>query len=167
MGSIGIDNFYQVEQPADSLAYWLAPGRAYDECFGSFQIFDLVAGRENTLTGLGDELVLLSWLFTLLQTREENDVTFDWAHCHLKDGYAQECSIKCFTMAGLITDMGQTVEALAAKILSRLEEDRQNSLETHKASPISLVLSTTSHDISHENEQVREHCTSVFKLLTI
>lgn len=166
MGSIEVDNIYQLENPTNGFTYQLAPGTGDENAFRSFQIIDLAVNQEDTLTGLRDELVLLSWSLTLSRTRENNDVSFHWTYHRFENSYHHDHNIKIFTMDGLMTSVEETIGTIAAKISSRLKDD-QKCLPMHKSTPVSLLLSTNSDTVDPMDEQVRKSSTSIFNLLII
>ncbi|KEF57038.1 uncharacterized protein A1O9_07228 [Exophiala aquamarina CBS 119918] len=154
MGSIGADAVYQNAQTTYGFEYQLVPGRDDENGFNSFQIPGLDINRDNNLSDLRAELVLLSWFCTLSRTRENNDVSFDWAYHRLAIGYEPDRNIKIFKPERFMRDVKETIGVMVANLSPRLGCDHP-CFPKHKSTPVSLMLSTHSHTIDHLDEQIR------------
>ena len=76
----------------------------------SFEAAGLAAA---TPSGMREELLLVAWLIVLLRTREDGQVTYEWAY------QGQSTVNTCLStevMADLRSTVGQTAEAIARNI---------------------------------------------------
>lgn len=166
MGSTEVHRTYHQPHLTDSSSYQLFTGRVDEDGFSSFQVLDLADNQDNTLLSLADEVVLLSWFLTLLRTRENTSISFNWAYNGLINGYKDEQQIKLFTQDGLMTSMKDTVRAIAATIFSRLEINAEKP-RIFGSNCASLILSTTPHTTNDIEEQVRQTPVVTAKALII
>lgn len=119
----------------------------------SFKIHGLAADSESCLTGMRDELVLLSWCIVLLRTSEEGQASFEWA-------YSRQSEIlqsQCLNTAQVIPSLQRSVEQAGTEIqqnISRSSVDQSSTIHT----PTSLVLSTSllSQNPTGVDDKVRE-----------
>ncbi|KAK5051561.1 hypothetical protein LTR84_003213 [Exophiala bonariae] len=147
MGSVEVQDGHLV----DGHAYQLLTGRADEEGFRSFQIIDLTDDQEATVTTLSDEIVLLSWFLTLLRTRDNPSLSFDWVHYIPRNGYIQDQGAECFRLGDLVTNMNATVGTIKRKISSLLQACG-NTAQTIKSADSSLILSTSSRGSDYVDE---------------
>lgn len=69
------------QNPKQAQESFIELARENDEtAFRSFRINGLAANTDVCLTGMRNELVLLSWSIVLLRTSEEGQVSFEWAY---------------------------------------------------------------------------------------
>lgn len=155
MGSIETHDTYHPLQPTDSPSYRLSTGRVDEDDFRSYQVLDHGATQDNIPVSVTDEIVLLSWFITLLRTRENTNVSFNWAYYGPLNGHMDEQQVKCFTQDVLMTSIKDKVRAIAARIFSQLDiyAEKPGILRSCHAS---LILSTTSHTLDNVDEQVRQ-----------
>jgi hypothetical protein len=149
MGSLEVHDGRTV----DDYACQLLTGRADEDGFRSFPIIDLTHNREATITTLSDEIVLLSWFLTLLRTRDNPSLCFDWVHYIPRNGYIQDQGAECLKMGDLVTDMNATVGVITKKISSLLEACGHRA-KTIQSTDSSLILSTCSKGSDHVDEFV-------------
>lgn len=118
--------------------------------FRSFEIVDLAADQDTTLTGMREEILLLSWLIVLLRTREGIQVSFDWAY---SSGVEHEPARRCLSMNRVVTGLQDPIEKVAAAISGDIAAvERSQSIP--KSSPVSFLLSTGS--LSRISEEVKD-----------
>lgn len=121
-----------------------------DNNFRCFNMADLALDGLATPTGLKDEIILLSWLIVLLRTREDGQISFEWAH----NDRVNESGIRSLSMGevmpgGLGSTLGQTTEAVSQHVATSSPGERSIS------EPASLLLSTGALSISPD--QVKDN----------
>lgn len=113
--------------------------------FSSFQIADLASEHITTLTGMKEEIVLLSWLMVLLRSREDSQISYDWSYKDFANGTEPESVNKLLmneVMKGLQSNVGEVATAISRNITAGA------------SSPASLVLSTSS--LSRTSEKAKD-----------
>lgn len=118
--------------------------------FRSFEIVDLAADQDTTLTGMREEILLSSWLIVLLRTREGSQVNFDWAY---NSDVEHEPARRCLSMNMVATGLQDPIGKVAAAILGDIAAV-ERSQSVPKSSPVSFLLSTGS--LSRTSEEVKD-----------
>ncbi len=124
-----------------------APSTTQTNCNGSSSS-DAVCSPAPT--AVSEEILLLSWLITLLRTREDGDINYEWAFITWEDGVVGEpetlmrLSAKD-VMPGLDSDIEQVAAAISRHITTASPTPSRDL-----PGPISLLLSAGS--LSRETE---------------
>lgn len=105
--------------------------------FKPFKIDGLAAKSDSGLTGMRDELVLLSWCIVLLRTSEEGQASFEWAYRRQQDN-PEDYTLNT---AEVFSSLQRTVEQARNEILQRISTSSVDQ-STSIPRPASLVLST-------------------------
>lgn len=119
--------------------------------FRSFKINDLAANAQSCLTGMRDELVLLSWCIVLLRTSEEGQASFEWAY----SGQSVNLQTQLLNTVQVVSNLQGTVEEAGTEILQHIGTSSvDQSISISK--PSSLILSTSllSQTISGPDDNV-------------
>lgn len=149
MGSIGVHEADSI----DGYANRFFDGGADEEGFTSFQINDVADDQETIPNVLRVETVLLSWFLTLLRTRDNANLCFDWVHHGPSTKYLQGQRTECFSIGDLMTNVKERVGLIANTLSSRLKI-HENKAQTGKSAQHSLILSTSSKSADQVDEQV-------------
>lgn len=106
--------------------------------FRSFKIDTLEANAESCLTGMRDELVLLSWSIVLLRTSEDGQASFEWAY----KAQFENLQSQSLNTGQVISSLQESVQQAGAEILQHI---RTSSVDrsTPIPNPASLILSTS------------------------
>jgi hypothetical protein len=118
-----------------------------DSGFSSFEVAKLASDQNNTPTGMKEEIVLLSWLIVLLRSREDNQISYDWAYA---EGAEPEIVNKLSmneVMKGLQSNVGEVATAISRNISTGASGTR------------SIILSTSA--LSRTSEAVKEEVSNV------
>lgn len=108
-----------------------------DSNFRCFNVADLATDGITTPTGMKEEIILLSWLIVLLRTREDGQISFEWAYNDRVDGSGiRSLSMGEVMSSGLGSTLGQTTEAISQHVATSSPNERSIS------EPLSLLLST-------------------------
>lgn len=103
-----------------------------------FKVDGLATKRESCLTGMRDELVLLSWCMVLLRTSEEGQASFEWAYSKKSESLQSHC----LNTAQVISSLQGSVEQAGSEILRHISRS-----SVDQSSPIctstSLILSNS------------------------
>jgi fusarinine C synthase len=146
-----------VGEPVGELVDGCSPGRANGNGFKPFEVDGLAS--KISLTGMRDEVLLLSWLIILLRTREDGIASYDWVYKSQADGCALEPVNRMAMneiMAGVQSEVGQAAAVIYRQITAVLPSqlaiapDRLAVMSNQLAAashPVSLLLSTSS--LSH------------------
>ncbi|KAL5338757.1 hypothetical protein BJX70DRAFT_365544 [Aspergillus crustosus] len=110
------------------------------DSFSSFKILGLAADQGST-TGFKEELVLLSWLIALLRTREDSQVSYEWAYKYGEDSRQTELSKRRLTIDELKIVLQSSVEEAATAISNYIATIAEIQHEP-VSNPASLLLST-------------------------
>ncbi|KAF2136002.1 uncharacterized protein K452DRAFT_303125 [Aplosporella prunicola CBS 121167] len=124
-----------------------ANGQAGNVDFKSFEISGLAADQGSTSTGMREEFLLLSWLIVLLRTREDSQITFEWAY---KSAFEQDASKRCLSMDKVMTGLQDGVGKVAAAI----SDDLAQGQGAVASGPASLLLSSSS--LSRTSEEAKD-----------
>ncbi|OBT64960.1 Nonribosomal Peptide Synthase (NRPS) [Pseudogymnoascus sp. 23342-1-I1] len=144
MGSILIDEIQDQNQGRNGPIDILSKGEAADSNgFRSFEVADLASDQTLSLTGMKDEILLLSWLIVLLRTCEGGQISFDWAYNNPEDSPEHEPKIRSFSTDEVVTGLQSNI-ADTATVISRYITTAEPSQRIPKSSPGSLILSTSS-----------------------
>lgn len=110
------------------------------DLFQHFEVLGISADHGTTVTGIMEDMVLLSWLIVLLRTSEGNQASYDWAYKG-RDGFEQGPMARHLSTGEVMTGLQSTVRQVAAAISSHITatapSQRGNILR-----PVTLVLST-------------------------
>lgn len=94
-----------------------------------------------TPTGMRDELILLSWLLTLLRTKEHNEFQFEWTYIERQCGSVSDPVTRSLKTDEVITDLQNRVGDVSSTISSKMKMDDSSQLPV-RTSRASLLLST-------------------------
>jgi hypothetical protein len=133
--TIRVPDEQNLKQAPDS-AVELVTG-THDRVFRSFKLESLAVKQDSCLTGMRDELVLLSWCIVLLRTSEEGQVSFEWAYRE----QSKDLNSHFFNTAQAIPSLEGSVEQVGRQILQHIRTGSSDQ-PTLTSSPVSLVLST-------------------------
>lgn len=113
----------------------------------SFEVVGF-ASDEATPTGMREDILLLSWLVLLLRTREDGNISFEWAYDML--GTSNRLS------------MNEVVKGLEDRIVNVSAAMRQHIKTTapSERTSTSLILSTST--FSQNSEEVKEEVSEGF-----
>ncbi|KFY06512.1 hypothetical protein V492_08014 [Pseudogymnoascus sp. VKM F-4246] len=114
-----------------------------DNGFRYFEVAGLASDPALSLTGMKDEILLLSWLIVLLRTCESGQVSFDWTNTSSEDCSEYEQDIRSLSTDNLAAGL-QTNIADAATIISHSIAAVEPNRRKPKSSPGSLFVSTSS-----------------------
>jgi len=153
MGSIFMVDVKAAKCEEDASDDKLLLGKAEDAGFSSFETAALVSGQ-NSLTGLNEEILLLSWFIVLLRTREGGDISFDWAYKGRTDSLKHEQAKGHLAMGNVMTGLQDNVGQVAAVIRRDIVASVASSQHTTIPGPVSLLLSTGS--LSQTSQEVKE-----------
>lgn len=112
-----------------------------------------------TLTGMRDEIILLSWLIVLMRTQESSAVRFEWQYQGsgevLGNGDAVRTLSPNEVMIGLQSHIGQAAAMLAGTIPS-ITQTQQSKLATRPSLRLSKASLSQSSDDATEEVSVLE-----------
>lgn len=148
MGSIEVDNIPYRDQPGHKSVYGSSEGQANGASFKSFEVTGL-ADYENTITGMKDEILLLSWLIVLLRTREGSQVHYEWAHKSQENRVERETA-HSLSMSEVIPQLQTSVSEAAAAISRHIATVK---LSEGAAQFSSALLLLSSGSLSRASEQ--------------
>ncbi|RFU81402.1 nonribosomal peptide synthase [Trichoderma arundinaceum] len=114
----------------------------------------LAAHQHSTLTGMKDEILLLSWFLVLLRVKDDRQVEYDWVYQTRGPGAEREISGGCLSTDNVMVSLESNAGQAATAILQHVTNTTLGSYEA-SAGPISLLMSTTrrfkkSQDNKHE-----------------
>lgn len=132
----------------------------HDRVFRSFKLDGLAVKQDSCLTGMRDELVLLSWCIVLLRTSEEGQVSFEWAY---RD-QSENLESHLLNTAQVIPSLEGSVEQVGTQILQHVCTNSSDQ-PTLTSSPVSLVLSTGL--LSQTTSDLDDKVSEWFKLVYI
>lgn len=116
----------------------------------TFDVDGLVPRNCATLTGMRDEVVLISWLIVLMRMQESSLVRCEWQYHGSEEIPANGDAVRTLSpndvMIGMQSHAGQAA-AMLARTIPTTTQTQQSALET----PASLRLSTGSLSPSPEN----------------
>lgn len=127
------------------------------EEFRSFDIGYLASDQTKTPMGMRDDAVLLSWLIVLLRTREDSQISFDWACQNWQNGMVTGFEKRCISTEEVVPDLRKTVREVTASLSPHVAAALSgNGMST--TNPISLLLSTSSlsQNSAHTMDDVRQ-----------
>ncbi|KAE8385733.1 hypothetical protein BDV23DRAFT_187957 [Aspergillus alliaceus] len=148
MSSIQVDNIPYQDQPRHKSVNGTSVGQADGASFKTFEVTGL-ADYENTITGMKDEILLLSWLIVLLRTREGDQVHYEWAH-KSQENWVERETAHSLSMSEVIPQL-QTSVSEAAEAISRHITTVKSSEGATQFSSALLLLSSGS--LSRVSEQ--------------
>lgn len=123
--------------------------------FREFQITGLACDQNQTLTGMKEEILLLSWLLVLLRTREDGHTCYEWIHKNpeqeFQDDY--ESTKRTISMDTVMPGLQSNVRQVTASIFHCIIAAAPNEPAT-TFSPLSLLLSTST--LSRASKEVEE-----------
>ncbi|KAL4870096.1 hypothetical protein BDV12DRAFT_195701 [Aspergillus spectabilis] len=128
----------------------LNQGQPNGDSFSAFKILGLAA-NQGSATGLKEEFVLLSWLITLLRTREDNQVSYEWAYKWGEDSRQTELAKRRLAIDELKIVLQSSV-AEAATAISNYIAIIADSQNESTSNPASLLLSTDSLSQTLDNK---------------
>lgn len=144
MGSILLDEIQGQNQGRNGPIDILSKGEAADSNgFRYFEVTGLASDQTLSLTGMKDEILLLSWLIVLLRTREGGQISFDWAYMSPEDGFEHEPETRSLSTDEVVTGLLCNITDTAA-VISRFITTAEPSQRIPKSSPGSLLFSTSS-----------------------
>lgn len=117
-----------------------------------FKIDGLGAKKESSLTGMRDELVLLSWCIVLLRTSEEGQASFDWAY----SGQSGSLQSHCLNTAQVISSLQRSVEQAGIEILRHISTsavDHSSPTPTSTSLVLSNSLLSKTNKVDNEVSQ--------------
>lgn len=120
--------------------------------FRSFEVAGLTPDQ-TTLTGMRDDILLLSWFIVLLRTQEGGKVSYDWAYRGSGNDLEHETVKRCLSMDEVMTGMQDNVNHAAAAVsrhISSIAPDQVTGTSEH----VSLLLSTSS--LSRFSEDMKD-----------
>ncbi|EAW12140.1 nonribosomal peptide synthase SidD [Aspergillus clavatus NRRL 1] len=126
-----------------------------DEGSRSFQVTEL--GDKQTLTGLREDIVLLSWLIVLLRTREAGHIRYEWSYT----GQEEEPVATTLSMDEVMTGLQSTLAETAVAI-SRHIATVASPQGVKMSTPLSLLLSSGS--LSKTSEEAKDEVIELFSL---
>lgn len=112
-----------------------------DDGFQYFEVSNLFSEQFTTPTGMKEEILLLSWLIVLLRTRENSQITYDWAY--QQQNVVRHESASKLLMSNLVTGLQNRVRDVATAIAYHVSIAGQNFPQAGSSST-SLILSTDS-----------------------
>lgn len=144
MGSILVDELPGQTQERNGPVDTLSKSEVADSNgFRYFEVTGLASDQVLSLTGMKDEILLLSWLIVLLQTREGGQLSFDWAYKNSEDGLEHKLETRSLSADEVVTGLQNNITDTAAEISRRITTP-EPSQRIPKSSPGSLLLSTSS-----------------------
>ncbi|RDL33296.1 AMP-binding enzyme [Venustampulla echinocandica] len=152
MGSIHVDNIQDQNRRGNESVGMLSTGQA-DGGLRSFKIVGLALDQTTALTGMRDEILLLSWLIVLLRTQDGGQICYDWAYKGRENGFQHEPVNRSLSMEEVKAGLQSTVGQTAAAISSYLTMIAPSQLAA-MSSPVSLYLSTSS--LSPPSEEAKD-----------
>ncbi|KAE8547820.1 hypothetical protein EYB25_009613 [Talaromyces marneffei] len=126
-------NMKQAQEPVVELVT-----KTVQKLFRSFTIGNLVSKQKSCLTGMRDELVLLSWCIVLLRNSEEGQASFEWTY----KGQSENIQSQPLNTAQVIASLQGSVEQTGTEILQHISTQSVNQ-SIPISSPASIVLSTS------------------------
>ncbi|KAH8817444.1 nonribosomal siderophore peptide synthase Sid2 [Xylogone sp. PMI_703] len=114
-----------------------------DTTFRSFEITGLQSDQNTSLTGMKDELLLLSWLIVLLRTQEGSQICYEWAYGGPVGKPGHELLNSRMSMEEVIPNLQSNVRDVAAAICRKVTFLTPN-VDATEPGPVSLFLSTIS-----------------------
>ncbi|KAL1307029.1 hypothetical protein AAFC00_005654 [Neodothiora populina] len=119
-----------------------------------FEVQGLPSSQITFPTGMREDVVLLSWVIVLLRSREDSDISFDWAYDTRKDPLVpQSTNKRRLAMKDVIVNLQSPVKDTLAAISSYLAASRQEQIEADSGT-ISIILSTST--LSQTSDKVEE-----------
>lgn len=124
-----------------------APSTTQTDCNGSSSSNPVCSPAP---IAVSEEILLASWLITLLRTREDGEVSYEWAYSTREDGGARKSeAVMRLSTKDVMSGLDSVVEQVAAAI-SRHIATASPTLSPDLAGHISLLLSAGS--LSQEAE---------------
>jgi hypothetical protein len=109
-----------------------------------------------TPSAVSAETLLVSWLITLLRTREDGEASYEWAYCtRVHDGAGVPETVVRLSAKEVMPSLESEVEQVAAAI-SRHMARASPTLRPDQASPASLLFSSGSLSRGHESSDKDE-----------
>jgi fusarinine C synthase len=163
MGSIHVDDAHDQNRiRADDLK---VPALRTEHGNGlrSFEVFGLASRQTAALTGMRDEVVLLSWLLTLLRTREDSRAFYEWAYKDQNDIFEAELAMSRLSTEDVMNDgLQSTVRQATTAIALHITPGTPNTGKS-MSSLASLLLSSST--LSQASEVAKnEVCEPVIQL---
>jgi hypothetical protein len=120
----------------------------------SFDVAGLVPANCGTLTGMRDEIILVSWLIVLMRTQESSSVCCEWQYQGSESVLGSGDTVRTLSpnevMIGLQSHTGQVAAMLAGTIPS-ITQAQQSALAVSPSLRISNAsLSQSSDDTTDE-----------------
>lgn len=162
MGSIQVDDAFvsrhepQVEHV--EVAPPLPAQAASGDQFRHFEVPGLASDDAASISGMREDMVLVSWLIVLWRTREDAQISFDWAYRGWDiDTDHEAATPTCLSTDEIATGMQTKVEEATASIsrhLARVDEGATGPWPN----PASLIISTetTSRSDGEEVSEIKE-----------
>ncbi|GIJ87087.1 non-ribosomal peptide synthetase [Aspergillus pseudoviridinutans] len=110
-----------------------------------FEVAGLASDEASSLTGMRDEIVLLSWLIVLLRTRDGVQIRYDWAYTRPEEEPIPRCLAMNEVVAGLQSSVKETTAAVSRYIVTYGQ---------NQSVPATLLLSTSS--LSQTSEEAKD-----------
>lgn len=165
MGSIQVDEGFvsrhepQVEHVEAAVAL-AAPASCGDQ-FRHFEVPGLTSDDAASISGMREDMVLVSWLVVLWRTREDAQISFDWAYRGWDiDTDHQAATPTCLSTDEIATGMQTKVDEATASIsrhLARVDEGATGPWPN----PASLILSTETTSRSDGEEVSDKGCATL------
>lgn len=165
MGSIQVDDGFasrhepQVDhlETAPPLA---APASSGDQ-FRHFEVPGLASDDAASISGMREDMILISWLIVLWRTREDAQISYDWAYRGWDlDTDHEAAAPTCLSTDEIATGMQTKVEEATASISRHLTRVDGGATRPWP-NPASLILSTETISRSDEEEVSDESSTTL------
>jgi fusarinine C synthase len=141
MGSIQVDDTQGRDQPRIDQIGGPSVSQTNGDGFRSLKVLGLASDQTSTPTGMRDEILLLSWLIVLLRTREDGQISCDWAY-KVRESVLEDEPVNIrLSTDEVMADLQSTVGQAAAKISRHIATVAPRPC-TAFSDPVSLVLST-------------------------
>ncbi|KAK1827171.1 hypothetical protein QBC39DRAFT_420964 [Podospora conica] len=157
MGSIQVDDgstsrHEPLVEQVEATTSQVSPAIRGDQ-FRHFQVPGLATDDAASVSGMREELVLVSWLIVLWRTREDAQVSYDWAYRGWDIDIDHETATPpiCLSTDEIATGMQTKVEEASTSISRHLTRVREGSAGPWP-SPASLILSTETKSRSDGEE---------------
>lgn len=137
-----MDKIWDQNRQEDVPSDLIFPGDAGRDGFTTFDITGLASNKADSLTGMKDEIAILSWLIVLLRVREDTQVSFEWTY-KLWGNESGPNSVNRCSSTEVISGLQNTVGD-AATAISRQITKVVSSQCARTSTSFSLLLSTGS-----------------------
>lgn len=113
-----------------------------DSGFSAFDVADLAS--EKTMTGMKEEVILLSWLMVLLRSREDSQISYDWSYTGAQITGPETVNTLSMNevMKGLESNVAEVATAISQKIPAGV------------SSSASMIVSTSS--LLRDSETIKD-----------